>query len=115
MRGFADHLGLALRTVAKWEQLGADTVPRPDTQAVLDTALARADAASQERFQALLSAVPNVRADVPKPRAAEYETWTEDLDRVVVCLSRQNFAFAQNLLNRWLCRCAPQNVDDRAA
>ena len=53
-RAFADHLGVALRTVAKWESLGAETHPRPDTQAILDTALARADSAAHARFEALL-------------------------------------------------------------
>jgi hypothetical protein len=40
-RAFAEHLGVALRTVAKWESLGAETQPRPDTQAILDTAHAQ--------------------------------------------------------------------------
>lgn len=43
VRAFAQHLGVAPRTVAKWENLGVAVRPRPDTQAILDTALARAD------------------------------------------------------------------------
>lgn len=47
------HLGVADRTVSKWEAAGQTTFPRPDTQAVLDTVLARADDAAQERFAVL--------------------------------------------------------------
>lgn len=70
-RAFAEHLGVALRTVAKWESLGAETQPRPDTQAILDTALARADSAAHARFEALLfrerkSARPHGLRDVDR-------------------------------------------------
>lgn len=107
-RAFADHLGVALRTVAKWEKLGETTQPRPDTQAILDTALARADAAVHARFETLLS------GDTQRPRPrADYETWTEDIDRAIVCLSRQNFTFASSLLNRWLGPHDPRGLDDK--
>ncbi|WP_207211393.1 helix-turn-helix domain-containing protein, partial [Rhodoplanes serenus] len=55
VRAFAEHLGVAVRTVSKWDKLQAATEPRPDTQAILDTALARADAAVHLRFETLLS------------------------------------------------------------
>ncbi|MFF4693405.1 helix-turn-helix domain-containing protein [Streptomyces sp. NPDC001307] len=106
-RAFAEHLGVALRTVAKWESLGPQTQPRPDTQAILDTALARADAAAQARFEALL--FPERKST----RAADYETWTEDIERAVVCISRQNFPFASTLLNRWLTGHDPHALDDK--
>jgi transcriptional regulator with XRE-family HTH domain len=118
VRGFADHLGVAVRTVSKWEKLLTDTEPRPDTQAILDTALGRADDAVHLRFETLLSeagrpaARPGRRA-ASGPRVWEYESWTDDLDRVVVALARQNFAFADNLLNRWLSRFAPPELDER--
>ncbi|MFW6692961.1 helix-turn-helix domain-containing protein [Streptomyces sp. MAR4 CNX-425] len=112
-RAFAEHLGVALRTVAKWEQLGADTIPRPDTQAILDTALARADTLARGRFEALLAGFTDGRAGRSPVRAADYETWTEDIDRAIVCLSRQNFSFASNLLNRWLGRHNPRALDDK--
>ena len=54
MRAFAEHLGIAARTVAKWEAGGADVNPRPDNQAILDTVLSRADRDAQARFDALL-------------------------------------------------------------
>ena len=49
-RQFAEHLGVSDRAVAKWESGGADYVPRPETQALLDTALARASVEERERF-----------------------------------------------------------------
>ncbi|WP_328341424.1 hypothetical protein [Streptomyces violaceus] len=106
-RAFAEHLGVALRTVAKWESLGAETQPRPDTQAILDTALARADSAAHARFEALLF------RERKSARPADYETWTEDIERAVVCVSRQNFPFASTLLNRWLGCHDPRDLDDK--
>ncbi|MFI5963075.1 helix-turn-helix domain-containing protein [Streptomyces asoensis] len=106
-RAFAEHLGVALRTVAKWESLGAETQPRPDTQAILDTALARGDSAAQARFEAML--FPERKS----ARPADYETWTEDIERAVVCISRQDFPFASTLLNRWLGSSAPQQLDNK--
>lgn len=50
LREFADHLGVSHRTVSKWEQAGAAREPRPHMQAILDTALARADDAAKARF-----------------------------------------------------------------
>ncbi|MFI6941957.1 helix-turn-helix domain-containing protein [Streptomyces sp. NPDC050418] len=108
MRAFAEHLGVALRTVAKWEDLGETTQPRPDTQAILDTALARADTQSQARFERLIFG-----RDQAGVRAADYETWTEDIDRTIVCLSRQNFTFASSLLNRWLGAHHPRSLDPK--
>lgn len=111
VRSFADRLGLAVRTVAKWEQLLERTCPYPDSQAILDTALARATAEEQARFETLLA--PRHGPGLgPRARSAEYETWSEDLDRTVVCLSRQNFAFADSLLGRWLAPCDPHTLDE---
>ncbi|MDX3747923.1 hypothetical protein [Streptomyces sp. AK08-02] len=106
-RAFAEHLGVALRTVAKWESLRAETQPRPDTQAILDTALARADAAAHARFEAVLC------PERKSARPADYETWTEDIERAVVCVSRQNFSFASTLLNRWLGSHDPHRLEDK--
>ncbi|MGR3939262.1 helix-turn-helix domain-containing protein [Streptomyces sp. BRA346] len=112
-RAFAEHLGVALRTVAKWEKLGADTIPRPDTQAILDTALSRADSLAHGRFDVLLSGSTDAREGRAAVRVADYETWTEDIDRAVVCLSRQNFSFAYHLLNRWIGHHDPRSFDDK--
>lgn len=54
MRAWSEHLGVSVRAVCGWEKFGAARVPRPHMQAILDTALAHADADTQERFRALL-------------------------------------------------------------
>ncbi|MFE7141311.1 helix-turn-helix domain-containing protein [Streptomyces sp. NPDC057644] len=115
IRGFAEHLGVAVNTVAKWEKLLADTTPQADSQAILDTVLARADPAVQERFGRLLDndgVTPRLRKQ-PAPSVGDHETWAEDLERAVVCLSRQDFGFAWTLLDRWLHRVPPCELDDR--
>lgn len=50
VRGFADYLGVSVRTISKWEAGGASRVPRPDYQAVLDTTLSRATDEQRARF-----------------------------------------------------------------
>jgi transcriptional regulator with XRE-family HTH domain len=119
VRGFAEHLGVGVRTVSKWEQLLTATEPRPESQAILDTALARAEAAVHLRLETSLSraggdaAGPRRRTTVARPLAWEYESWTDDLDRVVVSLSRQDFPLADDLLHRWLGAFSPLNLDQR--
>jgi transcriptional regulator with XRE-family HTH domain len=53
---FAEHLGVAERTVAKWEAHGSAIVPVPVMQAVLDTVLACAAEEAKSRFGMLLAA-----------------------------------------------------------
>ncbi|MFD2763382.1 hypothetical protein [Micromonospora eburnea] len=53
---FAEHLGAARRTVAKWSSQGSNVLPRADMQAALDTVLARATPEVRERFEALRTA-----------------------------------------------------------
>ncbi|MER7693079.1 hypothetical protein [Streptomyces sp. NPDC097610] len=118
VRAFAQQLGLAVATVSKWESKLAGTEPRPDTQAILDTALSRADAAVHLRFETLLSEMTSTgpsrhRVTASGPRAWEYESWADDLDRVVVALSRQNFTFADSLLDRWLARFKASELDEK--
>ncbi|TQF04584.1 hypothetical protein E6W39_23080 [Kitasatospora acidiphila] len=118
MRVFAEHLGVAPRTVAKWEKHRADTEPYSDNQAILDTALARASPAVHMRFEVFLSEAGQATGQAPRvtaagPRLWEYETWTEDLERSVVALNRQNFGFAHSLLSRWSTRWPVGELDDR--
>jgi transcriptional regulator with XRE-family HTH domain len=116
VRAYADHLGVAARTVAKWEAQGAATCPRPDTQAILDTALNRADSAVQVRFELLLresDGTPVSAVSLGSPRTWDYETWAEDLERAVVNLSQQNFHVAGSLLNRWLTRFELGSLDSK--
>jgi transcriptional regulator with XRE-family HTH domain len=54
IRDFASHLGVGVRTVARWEAGGDHIRPRPDLQAVLDTALAQAPPDAKARFRRLL-------------------------------------------------------------
>ncbi|RLL68089.1 helix-turn-helix domain-containing protein [Streptomyces sp. Z26] len=120
VRAFAERLGLAVATISKWEKLRSATETRPDTQAILDTALGRADASVHLRFETLLSEMAGPgrvaagrRVTAAGPRAWEYESWTDDLDRAVVALSRQNFTFADSLLGRWLNRFTAAELDDK--
>ncbi|MEU4269418.1 hypothetical protein [Streptomyces sp. NPDC026092] len=53
------------------------------------------------------------RVTIPRPRAWEYESWTDDLERAVVALSHQNFAFADDLLRRWSSGYQPSEPDER--
>ena len=53
VRRFAEYLGVAPRTISKWEAGGVDHIPRPDTQAILDIALTRADDSERTRFELL--------------------------------------------------------------
>jgi len=50
---FAEHLGAARRTVAKWSSRGRDVQLRAEMQAALDTVLARASVEVRERFEDL--------------------------------------------------------------
>ncbi|MBO0609370.1 NUDIX hydrolase [Myceligenerans salitolerans] len=52
---FANHLGIAPRTVAGWHQNPA-TRPRPDIQRILDTAHEKADDGARERFRVAMRA-----------------------------------------------------------
>ncbi|MEU6299981.1 helix-turn-helix domain-containing protein [Streptomyces erythrochromogenes] len=115
VRSFACHLGVGIRTISKWEKLLASTEPRQDTQAILDTALARADSAAHDRFDAFLSGqiVPLAGLHSGGPLAWEYESWSDDLDRAAVCLSRQDFTFAERLVRRWLGRFELSGLDDK--
>jgi transcriptional regulator with XRE-family HTH domain len=114
VRGFGEHLGVAPRTVSKWEHLGEATRPHPDTQAILDTALDRADSGVQLRFRLLLDGEPSPPSWAGSAAPAwDYETWADDLDRAVVALPRQDFVACTWLIGRWLIRCSPGRLDSR--
>jgi tetratricopeptide (TPR) repeat protein/transcriptional regulator with XRE-family HTH domain len=71
VRGFAEYLGVAARTVSRWEQHGLDRVPRPEFQAALDTALRMASDEGQQRFH--LTVVAAVAAE-PAPSLVSTNT-----------------------------------------
>lgn len=54
---FADHLGVAVRTVANWHS-APSTVPRTEIQSALDTAYERSSASVQRRFGLLTRPSP---------------------------------------------------------
>jgi transcriptional regulator with XRE-family HTH domain len=54
VREFARHLGVSDRVICKWEAVGSKITPRPFSQSLLDTALARSSDAVQARFIALI-------------------------------------------------------------
>lgn len=64
--GFAEHLGAARRTVAKWSSQGDKIHLRADMQAALDTVLARATPDVRERFEAMAKRVPAVHGRIPR-------------------------------------------------
>jgi transcriptional regulator with XRE-family HTH domain len=114
VRAFAERLGVGIRTVTKWESLGASTTPRPFIQSILDTALSTADMEARQRFELLLrqEGSPPVRDYYRHgPREWDYETWTDDLGRAAACLARQDFRFASSLVDRWLRRFTPPDLD----
>lgn len=69
VRGFAKYLGAGVRTVAAWEARGSRIMPRPEMQAALDTALARADDQAKARFAACLAASTSVPDSTTTSRA----------------------------------------------
>lgn len=55
VRTFASFLGVSGRTISFWEERGSAKFPSPDSQALLDTALARATAEECGRFRQALA------------------------------------------------------------
>lgn len=70
LRVFAEHLGIGTRTVSKWEAGGGAVCPRPEMQAILDTALTRAGPEAQALFKMLASGATTTREDDTNRRAA---------------------------------------------
>ena len=56
MSAFAERLGAAERTVARWSSQGDGILLRADMQAALDTVLTQATPDVRERFEALRTA-----------------------------------------------------------
>jgi hypothetical protein len=114
VRAFAEHLGIAARTVSKWEAAGTATFPRPEAQAMLDTVLSRAEGAAQQRFEMLCRSGlgPSLVAPL-RPQVWEFESWTDDLERASIALSRQDFTSAGTLLERWMLRFPVTELDER--
>ncbi|MGP4103282.1 hypothetical protein [Nonomuraea sp. KM90] len=65
LRKFATTLGVAEGTVSKWKRLGAAICPNADSQARLDTMLARAGEEAQQHFSRLLTGADLAHAEDP--------------------------------------------------
>jgi hypothetical protein len=99
---FAEHLGIAVRTVAYWRK-HPDIVPRLGTQEILDAALARASEQNRERFRLLLDG----RSDKPSAagrglllaenpeRALAWVSGTNVSDQALDTISRARASLAQ--------------------
>ncbi|MDG4792950.1 DUF5919 domain-containing protein [Micromonospora sp. WMMD1082] len=71
IRDFSAHLGVAERTVSKWEA-GQDAVcPRPEMQAALDTVLDKSAEDARHRFDAALVATRGGPSDTSLSSAAD--------------------------------------------
>lgn len=68
MTGFAEHLGAARRTVAKWSSQGDKVLPRADMQAALDTVLSRATPEARNASRPCVRWAPAVQLRVPHGR-----------------------------------------------
>jgi hypothetical protein len=82
-------------------------------QAILDTALGRADSATKERFALLSGDAQDGRRSTVEPGSAERESWIDDLDRAVVSLNHQDFALTERVVNRWLIRYPVPTLGER--
>ena len=109
-RDFAAHFGIGQRTVSKWEALGERTVPRPVMQSVLDSILDEADEDVRVRFRQNLwgSAESEVQVRY-HDGGVDYEWWSDDLDRCLVFLSRQEFSSAKAVIDRWMWKFTPDS------
>ncbi|WP_205752408.1 helix-turn-helix domain-containing protein [Cryptosporangium phraense] len=84
IRDFADRLGVAARTISNWESAGTDIRPRPDMQAVLDTALAQASGPARDRFSYLMS--DELFAPEPEIPTSLPALSTDDLSKISAAL-----------------------------
>ena len=109
----AIELGLDTTTVGQWERGKSEPLPykRPKLARTLGVTLRGLEDLLAEGAAELASSSALNTAVVSGP-SADYETWADDLDRVAVCLGRQEFHLAKLLLDRWTGRLVPSG-DDR--
>ncbi|GAB7044628.1 hypothetical protein JCM9533A_84790 [Catenuloplanes niger JCM 9533] len=113
VRAYAAYLGVAVRTVSKWERLGAHTYPRGVSQEVLDVALSRCDEDTCARFTVALAARTGAPLVSVPSADLDLEGWVDDIERAATALGGQNFAFATALLQRWTAVADPHRLDER--
>jgi succinyl-diaminopimelate desuccinylase len=92
VRDFAAKLGVAVRTVTKWEMQGARAALRPESHALLDTLLARASRDVQDLFELSIRAVaadPHVAtARVPADQGLALITSGSELSAALIAVVR---------------------------
>ena len=113
VRDFAAKLGIAPRTVSYWEARGAAITPLPETQEILDAALAAATPAAQQRFNSQLTPPTTEFTGAALYDGAGLSDWSEDLERAREAVARQDFTLAARLTARWL--AAPPTSEGRGA
>ncbi len=101
MRAFAEHLGVATRTVAKWEARGAAIRPLPEMQAILDAALTLASDEVRERFAGGLETFEDDGSEAGDELEVRLSWVGAALDRELVDLFEQQTQ-AYRLLDRRL-------------
>ncbi|HEX6499869.1 MAG TPA: hypothetical protein VF054_12670 [Micromonosporaceae bacterium] len=125
IRAFASYLGVGVRTVAGWES-SAGVSPRPEMQAALDTALARASDEVKARFALILDAgrpdpqpvrtgiaPPGVRSALLAPREWNRHT-TDDLTAFLAGDGDLDDHAALRLAHEWRIVDPPQVVEVHA-
>jgi 8-oxo-dGTP diphosphatase len=80
--GFADHLGVAVRTVASWHA-SPDIIPRTEIQSALDTAHERSPASVRHRFSLLVR--PSPAASEAQALRVAIAVVTRDDEVLLVC------------------------------
>jgi transcriptional regulator with XRE-family HTH domain len=121
VESFAEHLGVSSATVAKWERRGPDITPLPESQAILDTALSRADERAQQCFQAAATRPPMVVRPIAGPEAGSLlvgGTWdgrsTESLGEFLLAETELTPSSALRLSQDWRVIDPPQVAELRS-
>lgn len=84
---FADHLGVAVRTVAAWHSK-PDVTPRSEMQDALDTALERASDRVKARFAQLVAPQAATEVDIAQALRVAIAVVVNDSDEVLVVCRR---------------------------
>lgn len=113
---FAEHLGIAVRTVAGWHQK-PELTPKPETQQLLDTALEQATPAVKERFAAASGQTADVVAEAA-PSEGDEETRRAAADAELRLATDANISAALDWLDEhaaWSPGSARREVASRLA
>ncbi|WP_433347811.1 DUF5919 domain-containing protein [Micromonospora sp. CA-111912] len=103
IRDFAAHLGVAERTVSKWEAGQEAVCPRPEMQAALDTALGKANEEVRSRFVSTAGVEDSLRLfpDADKPDFVSLAQQQTRRMRTAAGLNHEDFARLLASLLTW--------------